>query len=181
MSHHHGKDLRKGRFSEPGRIYLLTTVTKDRNKLFTNLNNSRAVINELLLSQTQGLCENIAWVVMPDHLHWLVSLHEGTLATQRGGRKISGKIYCRKSIACWIGREYRRLPLLGHCLVMTTIDCRSDPDRENYKRNHLLLRDQGRSYKAGKVAPTASRASPLLQLHQEKYSSVGAGLPAKIT
>ena len=80
MSHHHGKDLRKGRFSEPGRIYLLTTVTKDRNKLFTNLNNSRAVINELLLSQTQGLCENIAWVVMPDHLHWLVSLQEGTLA-----------------------------------------------------------------------------------------------------
>ena len=80
MSRNHAKDLRKGRFSERGRIYLLTTVTKDRNRLFTNLENCRAVINELRLSQTQGLCENIAWVVMPDHLHWLVSLQQETLA-----------------------------------------------------------------------------------------------------
>ena len=80
MSYYHGKDLRKGRFSEPGRIYLLTTVAKNRNKLFTNLNNNRTIINELLHSQTLGLCENIAWVVMPDHLHWLVSLQKGTLA-----------------------------------------------------------------------------------------------------
>ena len=80
MSHYYGKDLRKGRFSEPGRIYLLTTITKDRDRLFTNLNNNRIIINELLHSQTLGLCENIAWVVMPDHLHWLVSLQKGTLA-----------------------------------------------------------------------------------------------------
>lgn len=30
--------------------------------------------------EVSGRVENIAWAVMPDHMHWLFVLHEGSLA-----------------------------------------------------------------------------------------------------
>ena len=66
--------LRQGRFSEPGRLYLLTTITRQRYPLFRNLWFARAVIRQLQLSDQQGDCRTLAWVLMPDHLHWLIEL-----------------------------------------------------------------------------------------------------------
>jgi len=34
MTHHHGCDLRKGRVSIPGQIYLVTTVSYQRQPIF---------------------------------------------------------------------------------------------------------------------------------------------------
>ncbi|AZL71777.1 REP-associated tyrosine transposase [Pseudomonas oryziphila] len=73
--------LRRGRFSEPGRIYLLTTITHQRKPLFMDFHNARLVINELRKSDQEQACQSLAWVVMPDHLHWLIELHSVTLAT----------------------------------------------------------------------------------------------------
>ena len=39
--------LRRGRFSEPGRLYLLTTVTHARKPLFQDFRTARLVIREL--------------------------------------------------------------------------------------------------------------------------------------
>ncbi|MFT0521385.1 REP-associated tyrosine transposase [Pseudomonas faucium] len=66
--------LRQGRYSEPGRLYLLTTVTRNRTPLFKHLPYARAVIQQLRLSDHQGNCRSLAWVLMPDHLHWLIEL-----------------------------------------------------------------------------------------------------------
>ncbi|MFJ4395571.1 REP-associated tyrosine transposase [Pseudomonas sp. NPDC089396] len=66
--------LRQGRYSEPGRLYLLTTVTRNRALLFKHLLFARAVIQQLRLSDHQGSCRSLAWVLMPDHLHWLIEL-----------------------------------------------------------------------------------------------------------
>ncbi len=66
--------LRLGRFSEPGRLYLLTTATRNRTPLFTHLHYARAVIQQLQLTATQRQCQSLAWVLMPDHLHWLITL-----------------------------------------------------------------------------------------------------------
>ena len=71
--------LRKGRHSEQGRLYLLTTVTRNRAPIFKNLPFARAAIQQLRLSDQEACCRTLAWVLMPDHLHWLIELGHGTL------------------------------------------------------------------------------------------------------
>ncbi|WP_119146984.1 REP-associated tyrosine transposase [Pseudomonas reidholzensis] len=73
--------LRRGRFSEPGRLYLLTTATHQRKPLFSNFQNARQVVHQLRLSDQEQDCQSLAWVVMPDHVHWLIELKSVTLGT----------------------------------------------------------------------------------------------------
>ncbi|TBU72446.1 REP-associated tyrosine transposase [Phytopseudomonas daroniae] len=69
-----GHALRSGRFSEQGRIYLLTTVTLNRQPFFHDWNLARLLVAEMRrLHDDKHLC-SLAWVVMPDHLHWLIQL-----------------------------------------------------------------------------------------------------------
>lgn len=63
--------LRRGRVSEPGRIYLITTVTRSRNPVFNDLYAARTVIRTLANQRTVS---TLAFVLMPDHLHWLFAL-----------------------------------------------------------------------------------------------------------
>lgn len=70
----HGHDLRRGRVSEPGRIYLLTTVTRERRPVFSDLASGRVVVRCLREMERSGLAETLCFVVMPDHLHWLLAL-----------------------------------------------------------------------------------------------------------
>lgn len=72
--------LRTGRVSEAGRLYLLTTTTSNRIPLFTNIWLARAAIRQLRLSDQEGACRSLAWVLMPDHLHWLVELGQISLS-----------------------------------------------------------------------------------------------------
>ena len=70
----HGKNLRKGRFSEQGRIYLLTCVSCRRQRFFNNFFCSRLVIQSLI--QEQPRAATLCFVLMPDHLHWLIQLQQ---------------------------------------------------------------------------------------------------------
>ena len=80
--------LRRGRYSEPGRIYLLTTVTAGRRPLFRRLPLARALVDCLRYPHDRGEVVSHAFVVMPDHLHWLVQLQESqTLAGLMGPLK----------------------------------------------------------------------------------------------
>jgi hypothetical protein len=56
-----GKDLRKGRYSEIGRIYLLTAVTYERQPIFADWRMGRLVVNEFALTQKDSLAESLAW------------------------------------------------------------------------------------------------------------------------
>lgn len=76
----HGRDLRKGRWSEPGQIYLITTVTDRRRPVFRNFWCARLLVRELRGSDTLDWSSTWAFVVMPDHLHWLVELREAELS-----------------------------------------------------------------------------------------------------
>jgi len=71
-------NLRKGRFSETGREYLVTCVTGQRQPVFTDFVAARLLVDELRRSQREGHCEWLAWVVMPDHFHGLLSLAENS-------------------------------------------------------------------------------------------------------
>jgi len=73
--------LRIGRYAEAHRIYLLTTNTHDRKPIFEDFILGRAVVNQFRCAQDQGVANSLAWVVMPDHFHWLIELQQGSLAS----------------------------------------------------------------------------------------------------
>ena len=75
----HGHALRKGRCSEIGRAYLLTSVIENRRPLFLDRRVGRLLVTEMRAEAASGRVESMAWVVMPDHLHWLVTLRQGNL------------------------------------------------------------------------------------------------------
>ncbi|MCW8907084.1 MAG: transposase [Sedimenticola sp.] len=78
--------MRKGRFSESGRIYLVTTVTKLRRPVFRELRAARSVVNALRAEERRGCAATLAYVLMPDHLHWLLELQGRALLSQVVGR-----------------------------------------------------------------------------------------------
>jgi REP element-mobilizing transposase RayT len=71
--------LRVGRYAEPNRIYLLTTNTLDREPIFADFVLGRLVVHQFRRAQDLGLANSLAWVVMPDHFHWLVELENCSL------------------------------------------------------------------------------------------------------
>jgi putative transposase len=78
---HRGHALRQGRFSEPGRAYLLTAVTHQRQHVFNDWRAARLAIAEMRAIHEAKLAESLAWVLMPDHLHWLVVIRDVPLQT----------------------------------------------------------------------------------------------------
>lgn len=79
MSRHHqpgNRVLRKGRVSLAGHMYLITTVTRGREPLFSDFAAgcaaARCFDDTHVLRDTRML----AWVLMPDHAHWLIQLGE---------------------------------------------------------------------------------------------------------
>ena len=76
MRRFHGSRLRRGRFSETGRMYLVTATSENRNPVFANRAAATAVIEEMAARARERRCENYCFVVMPDHVHWLLQLSE---------------------------------------------------------------------------------------------------------
>ncbi len=71
-------DLRKGRFSQEQHVYLVTFVTHKRQTWFDRFELGREVVgvlNHELLEAT-----TLSFVVMPDHVHWLVQLEQKPLS-----------------------------------------------------------------------------------------------------
>jgi REP element-mobilizing transposase RayT len=71
--------LRTGRYAEPNRIYLLTTNTLGREPVFADFALGRLVVHQFCRAHDLGLAKSLAWVVMPDHFHWLVELENCSL------------------------------------------------------------------------------------------------------
>jgi REP element-mobilizing transposase RayT len=72
----HAHELRKGRASLPLQVYLVTTVVEDRRPVFRDLYNGRILVRALRYQQEKGNANSLAYVIMPDHLHWLLQLGE---------------------------------------------------------------------------------------------------------
>jgi putative transposase len=64
----HGGDLRKGRVSEPGRIYLITAVTRNRAQVFSDLSHARVLVNTMRAEERRQRARTLSFVVMPDHI-----------------------------------------------------------------------------------------------------------------
>ncbi len=101
MERQNGHLLRRGRVSEPGRMYMLTTVTRDRQPLFSNFQLARAVILQLRQADHEQACHSLAWVVMPDHIHWLIELRRNSLSS------LMRRFKSRASCAVYKAGHYR--------------------------------------------------------------------------
>ena len=69
-----GKALRQGRYSAAGNVYMITAVTACRHPVFDDFLHARCAIKAIRDSDIQGFSYTYAFVVMPDHLHWLLQL-----------------------------------------------------------------------------------------------------------
>ena len=80
-------DLRKGRVSELGRHYLITACTLNRKPYFNDFHSARNVIQALRHHDTLEQTQMLAFVVMPDHIHWLFTLRNDSLSKIVGSFK----------------------------------------------------------------------------------------------
>lgn len=71
------RGLRKGRVSLCGQIYLVTTTTAGRSPVFADFELARVAARAI--ATPQAVLTVLCWVLMPDHMHALVELNEGTL------------------------------------------------------------------------------------------------------
>ncbi|MBC8651623.1 transposase [Pseudomonas sp. MTM4] len=91
--------LRAGRWSNEGQIYLVTAVTKHRRPIFQDFLTARELIRVMRDDAARDSHETLAFVVMPDHLHWLLELRQESLSRLVGrvksisARHIGGRIW----------------------------------------------------------------------------------------
>jgi putative transposase len=70
-------DLRKGRNSEPLRIYFVTTVLACRSEAcFSDFQCARIAVSGIRDAHEAETADALAWVIMPDYVHWLFQLRE---------------------------------------------------------------------------------------------------------
>jgi putative transposase len=96
----HANHLRSGRYSQPGQIYLLTAVTHLREPLFSDWRVGRLMVEQFRQAQAEEQANSLAWVVMPDHFHWLVELQNDTLP----GLMRATKSRCARAVNARVGR-----------------------------------------------------------------------------
>lgn len=81
----HSRNLRKGRFSETGRIYLITSTTYKRYKrhpIFLDYALGREMVKSMRHKDLNLQTETLAFAIMPGHFHWLITLkNNATLDT----------------------------------------------------------------------------------------------------
>jgi putative transposase len=123
----HTKDLRLGRFSQSGQIYLVTAVTLNRAPVFADFIAARVLIGALRTAQTSCRAVTLAFVVMPDHLHWLLSLGAGANLTAEvqavksvTAHRLGGKVWQRGFHDRAIRRE-EDLPAVARYVVANPV------------------------------------------------------------
>jgi putative transposase len=91
----HQKNLRKGRYSSDNQIYHITTTTLSRVPVFKDFYAARMLVNILKTSDELNNTSTLAFVVMPDHIHWLFQLNQKQSLSKliQGIKSISSRAY----------------------------------------------------------------------------------------
>lgn len=66
--------LRAGRVSEAGRVYMVTSNCHERTRFFSHIYNGRMMVNAFRFADQEEWTRTLAFVVMPDHFHWMFRL-----------------------------------------------------------------------------------------------------------
>ena len=90
--------LRKGRRSLANQIYHVSSGTLERELVFSNIRYGRVVVNAMRYEHDFGHVESLAFVVMPDHFHWLFVL--------TGTRQLS---ICINNVKAYSAKDINRI------------------------------------------------------------------------
>lgn len=96
----HGHDLRLGRYSQAEQIYLLTLVTENRSAAFGSFSAARQVVKAMHQASVASVAETLAFVVMPDHVHWLLRLL-GPMRLGEAVRRLKAKVSLAQGTSVW--------------------------------------------------------------------------------
>jgi REP element-mobilizing transposase RayT len=86
--------LRRGRVSLPNQAYLVTTATAKRQRFFLDFRAACAAAGRFEDRATLGDAHMPAWVLMPDHVHWLLQLGQQDRLETVVNRLKSGSARC---------------------------------------------------------------------------------------
>jgi REP element-mobilizing transposase RayT len=78
--------LRHGRASLPHQIYHVTAATRGRRRIFIGFEAASTAAATITSSTTLGDATLLAWVLMPDHAHFLLQLGAGDSLARVMGR-----------------------------------------------------------------------------------------------
>ena len=92
--------LRRGRVSISGQIYHIIAATRQRAPIFSDFGHARIAIRVLMQEDKLGSVSTLAFVLMPDHLHWLVQLGDRDDIRKVVGR-VKSLIARRLDAAVW--------------------------------------------------------------------------------
>jgi putative transposase len=86
--------LRKGRHSKIGHAYHVVLSTQNKQATFINFYMARKMVLALIQSDQKNLTLTLAYVVMPDHIHWLFELKAESLSrcVQRVKSQVSREV-----------------------------------------------------------------------------------------
>ncbi|MDT0502514.1 MULTISPECIES: REP-associated tyrosine transposase [unclassified Halomonas] len=98
MDKPHGHSLRKGRVSLPGHYYLVTIVTRHRQPWFHTYGHAAIASRNLYHHTVLASAETLSFVVMPDHIHWLLELHTNL---SEAVRKYKSRVSWEVGIPIW--------------------------------------------------------------------------------
>ena len=76
---YHSSSLRKGRSSVAGQTYHLRFSLKQPHQLFRDFTIARTVVRAIARKELAGRARNLCFCVMPDHVHWLMVLQQGSV------------------------------------------------------------------------------------------------------
>lgn len=99
-------DLLKGRFSQAHQLYHVTLCTDSRKAWFSDLCCARIVVRQMRQLHEENILNSMAWVLMPDHLHWLFQLDESkslsnTMKNLKGRTAIELNAYLQRKGSIW--------------------------------------------------------------------------------
>jgi len=97
----HGKNLRQYRVSSIGSIYSVTVCTPNKRQYFKDFEKARVVVNALRFQDSRDYTKTFAFVLMPDHLHWLFEIKKSVLSTILH----SVKSYSSHKVGCQLWQE----------------------------------------------------------------------------
>ena len=86
MPHPRSHALRRGRWSQPGGIYLVTFNTEERRPWFADWEAASRTARALSSLEAWTDSALLCWVLMPDHWHGLVQLGEREILSRSVGR-----------------------------------------------------------------------------------------------
>ncbi len=75
-------ELRNGRYSAAGHAYHVTTVVAGREPIFSDLWLGRILVRRMKRLHDAGDVRSLAFVVMPEHLHWLFVLGDRLMLSE---------------------------------------------------------------------------------------------------